>query len=82
LARDSDLKRVRKTSDPVLRKGLLTAMKSGMRYRMLENGIMLYADNGKSATFHFTPSDHRAARNATAQLRSLGVDLPTKKGKR
>lgn len=59
----------------------MTAMKSGFRYRMLMNGIMLYGEDGRTATFHFTPSDHRAAANAVARLRKLGVELPTKKGK-
>lgn len=81
MASDSDLRRIRKCPDPIIRKALVKALKQGLRYRMLMNGIMLYGENGISVTVHFTPSDGRAARNVVARLRSVGVDLPTKKGK-
>lgn len=77
MADHNDLKRIRRTPDPVLRNALLTAMKSGYRYKMLNNGIVIYGKDGVSrATFHFTNSDHRATANAVARLRNMGVELP------
>lgn len=79
-ASEGDLKRVRTCRNQVIRNAVLVALRSGIRYRMMGHGIMLYGENGVSTTIHFTHSDHRADKNALARLRSIGVDLP-KKGK-
>lgn len=50
------------------------AEKQGFRTRRTRNGWVVYSNDGKgTAGFHLTPSDHRAYRNAVADLRKIGV---------
>lgn len=57
-----------------IRAALVTAIKSGVRYRMTKKGVILYGENGLSAVTHFTVSDHRAALNLWSQLRAIGIE--------
>lgn len=57
-----------------IRAALVTAMKSGVRYRMTKKGVILYGDNGHSVSAHFTVSDRRASLNLWAELRAIGIE--------
>lgn len=53
-----------------------TAERQGFRVRQTRAGWVVYGKDGKSTVgFHRTPSDHRAHRNAVADLRRIGVTL-------
>jgi hypothetical protein len=56
-----------------VRKALLAAMKTGVRYRMTKAGVIFYGDNGLCATAHFTISDRRGSKNLWSQLEKIGV---------
>lgn len=69
-----DLKSIRRgCTNKDVSKALVGALKSGIRYRMTKSGVMLYGDNGRCVVAHFTSSDHRAAANLKAELRSMGL---------
>jgi hypothetical protein len=66
-----DIRRLRVISDRRMRKLIAGAM-TDVRYRMTKSGVMFYGENGKTATAHFTHSDHRVYENFAADLRSIG----------
>lgn len=45
-----------------------------MRHRLTKSGIMLYGDNGKSTSIHFSNSDTRVNENIKKHLRQLGYE--------
>lgn len=57
-----------------IRAALVTAVKTGVRYRMTKSGVILYGDNGRSVAAHFTASDRRAALNLWSDLRAIGIE--------
>ena len=76
MARHKDVRRIRRCPDRERRKALLTAMRSGLHYRMTKKCVIFYGDNGLCAVAHFTVSDHRASKNLWSQLEKLGVAKP------
>lgn len=66
---------VRKRASGQTRTVLLEALATGAHARLTSKGIMLYGPNGTVST-HFTGSDHRGAKNLTADLRRAGI-LPS-----
>lgn len=53
---------------------IIGALKWGVRHRVTTKGIMLYGENGYTATIHFSVSDRYAVRNIAKDLRKLGYD--------
>lgn len=53
---------------------VLDALKWGVRHRITKKGIMLYGENGETATVHFSASDQRAVNNTRRYLRALGFE--------
>lgn len=76
---DKDLSVIRRgCTNRDIRAALVTAMKSGVRYRMTKKGVILYGDSGLSVVAHFTASDRRAALNLWSQLRAIGIEQTKK----
>lgn len=72
-----DLRKVRRCNNRDVRKVILSVLRSGVRYRMTKNGIMLLGPNG-GITAHFSVSDHRGYLNLIADLRRAGIDYQGK----
>lgn len=72
MSTSSDVKRLRGVSNRDMRRIIVAAIKSEVRYRMTKSGIVFYGENGNTAGAHFTSSDHRAYKNLVADLRSIG----------
>lgn len=71
----SDMESIRRRcSDREVRDLLIGAVKAGVRYRCTKSGIMFYTNSG-IFTAHYTPSDHRAAKNLRARLKSAGIEI-------
>jgi hypothetical protein len=52
------------------------AEQQGFRVRQTRSGWTVYGKDGTSTVgFHRTPSDHRAYRNARADLKRIGVQV-------
>lgn len=49
----------------------------GFKVRETSSGAIVYAKDSKGGlvVIHWTPSDHRAAKNTIAHLRKIGVEL-------
>lgn len=60
-----------------VRKVILSALKSGVRYRMTRSGVMIYGPTG-FASAHFTVSDRRGYKNLIAGLRQAGIQIKEK----
>lgn len=70
----ADLKRLRACPDRTTRTLVVAAAKAGIRYRMMQNGIIFYGNNGQAITVHFTDSDRRASQNTRARFKQIGFE--------
>lgn len=71
-----DLNTIRRgCTNKAIRALILAALKTGARYRMTKNGIIIYTETGLTVGTHFTVSDHRGAKNLQAQMRRAGFEI-------
>lgn len=64
------MRRVRKAcADREMRALLIAALKAGCKYKITKRGIILYGEDGQSASAHFTTSDPRGHKNFLAYMR-------------
>lgn len=73
--RNRHLNRIRRACTNVeVRRLLVTAIKSGARYKMTKSGVMIYGPENMSTAAHFTISDRRGAMNLRAELKRMGIE--------
>lgn len=58
-----------------MRTVLLAAVKAGARHKLTRSGVMFFGEDGGGIATHFTVSDHRAAKNFTKSLKSIGITI-------
>lgn len=78
--RNKHLKHIRRACTNVeVRRLIITAIKSGARYRLTKSGVMFYGEDGRSTVTHFTISDRRGANNLRAEFRRMGIEVSDSK---
>jgi hypothetical protein len=74
MSKNSGLSNIRRRcSNKEMRKLLMAALATGVRYKTTKNGIIIYAEDGQIAGTHFTCSDNRAVKNFRRDLARIGI---------
>lgn len=73
--KEGDLRTIRRGCRNLgVKDALIFAIKSGVRYRMTKNGVLMYGDNGQTLATHFTSSSRNAGDSVWRDLRRIGIE--------